>query len=96
VTIGRGPAAMLRIDNPALADLHAVINVNDDGSVQILDLGGPTGTSVWVSSHRSAPTGVMFTSSKRRHPTWACVGCENCTQAMSAGGMFGLVVVGAL
>ena len=46
VTIGRGPAAMLRIDNPALADLHAVINVNDDGSVQILDLGGPTGTSV--------------------------------------------------
>src|SRR4029078_3051932 len=46
VTIGRGPAAMLRIDNPALADLHAVINFNDDGSVQILDLGGPTGTSV--------------------------------------------------
>src|SRR4030095_16324832 len=46
VTIRRGPAAMLRIDNPALADLHAVINVNDDGSVQILDLGGPTGTSV--------------------------------------------------
>ena len=46
MTIGRGPAAMLRIDNPALADLHAVINVNDDGSVQILDLGGPTGTSV--------------------------------------------------
>ena len=46
VTIGRGPAAMLRVDNPALADLHAVINVSDDGVVQLLDLGGPTGTRV--------------------------------------------------
>jgi len=46
VTIGRGPAAMLRIDHHALADLHAVINVNDDGTVQILDLGGPSGTVV--------------------------------------------------
>ena len=46
VTIGRGPAAMLRVDNPALADLHAVINVNDDGTVQLLDLGGPNGTTV--------------------------------------------------
>lgn len=46
VTIGRGTAAMLRIDDPALADLHAVINVNDDGSVQLLDLGSPAGTRV--------------------------------------------------
>ena len=46
VTIGRGPAAMLRIDDDALSELHAVINVNDDRSVQLLDLGGPSGTSV--------------------------------------------------
>jgi hypothetical protein len=46
VTIGRGPAAMLRVDNEALADLHAVININDDGTIQLLDLGGPTGTTV--------------------------------------------------
>ena len=39
VTIGRGPAAMLRVQDDALADLHAVINVNDDGTVQLLDLG---------------------------------------------------------
>ena len=46
VTIGRGPAAMLRIDDEALSDLHAVINVGDDGSVQLLDLGGETTTKV--------------------------------------------------
>jgi pSer/pThr/pTyr-binding forkhead associated (FHA) protein len=46
VTIGRGPAAMLRIDNDSIADLHAVINVNDDGTVQLLDLGDPGGTKV--------------------------------------------------
>jgi len=46
VTIGRGPAAMLRVDDESLADLHAVINVKEDGSVQILDLGSVTGSSV--------------------------------------------------
>lgn len=46
VTIGRGPAAMLRIDDEALADLHAVINVGDDGAVQLLDLGSDGGTQV--------------------------------------------------
>ena len=30
VTIGRGPAAMLRVDDDALSELHAVVNVNDD------------------------------------------------------------------
>lgn len=44
VTIGRGPAAMLRVDDPALAELQAVINVNDDGSIQLLDLVGEGGT----------------------------------------------------
>lgn len=46
ITIGSGPQAMLRVGNPALAELHAVINVNDDGTVQILDLGAPEGTTV--------------------------------------------------
>jgi hypothetical protein len=46
VTIGRGAAAMLQVDNDALADLHAVINVNDDGSVVLLDLGSASGTQV--------------------------------------------------
>lgn len=46
VTIGRGAAAMLQVDHADLADLHAVINVNDDGSVVLLDLGSAGGTSV--------------------------------------------------
>ena len=46
VTIGKGPAAMLRIEDPALQDLHAVLNVNEDGSVQILDLVGDSSTTV--------------------------------------------------
>jgi hypothetical protein len=43
VTIGRGVAAMLRIDSPALADLQAVINVGDDGEVRLLDVVGADG-----------------------------------------------------
>lgn len=46
VTIGKGPAAMLRIEDPSLQDLHAVLNVNDDGSVQLLDLVGDQSTQV--------------------------------------------------
>jgi pSer/pThr/pTyr-binding forkhead associated (FHA) protein len=46
VTIGRGAAAMLRLDCPEMADLHAVINVNDDGTVQLLDLGSAAGTQL--------------------------------------------------
>ena len=46
VTIGRGPAAMLRIEDEALSDLHAVINVDETGTVQLLDLGGESGTQV--------------------------------------------------
>jgi hypothetical protein len=39
ITIGCGAAAMLRVENDALAELQAVINVGDDGTVKILDLG---------------------------------------------------------
>jgi pSer/pThr/pTyr-binding forkhead associated (FHA) protein len=46
VTIGRGPAAMLRIEDDAMADLHAVVNIQEDGGVQILDLGSATGSKV--------------------------------------------------
>ena len=45
VTIGKGPAAMLRIEDDTLADLQAVINLSDEGTVQILDLVG-SGTKV--------------------------------------------------
>ena len=46
VTIGRGPAAMIRIDSDDLADLHAVVNTTDDGGIQLLDLGSANGTQV--------------------------------------------------
>jgi len=46
VTIGRGPAAMLRVEEGNLQDLQAVLNVNDDGTVQLLDLVGDGSTMV--------------------------------------------------
>jgi len=46
VTIGSGATALLSIDDASLADLHAVINVEDDGSVQLLDLGSDAGILV--------------------------------------------------
>ena len=54
VTIGKGPAAMLRIEDDALADLQAVINLNDDGTVQLLDLVGE-GTKVNGAEVVNAP-----------------------------------------
>ncbi len=46
ITIGSGASAMLRVEDPALAELHAVINVEDDGSLTLLDLGSETGIQV--------------------------------------------------
>ncbi len=46
VTVGSGEAAMLRIDDPSVADLHAVVNVDDDGRVHVLDLGSETGVKI--------------------------------------------------
>jgi len=46
VTIGKGPAAMLRLEDAALHDLHLVLNVNDDGSVQLHDLAADNSTIV--------------------------------------------------
>ncbi|MEZ4316545.1 MAG: AgmX/PglI C-terminal domain-containing protein [Myxococcota bacterium] len=44
VTIGRGEAALLRVDDPSISDLHCVINVEHDGSIMLLDLGSEQGT----------------------------------------------------
>jgi hypothetical protein len=48
VTIGAGPAAMLRVksEHGTVADLHLVMNVNGDGTVQLLDLGSRAGTKL--------------------------------------------------
>ncbi|MSQ03358.1 MAG: FHA domain-containing protein, partial [Myxococcales bacterium] len=46
VTIGKGPAAMLRVEDPGLLDLHAVLHVNEDGSVELHDLAGDNRTQV--------------------------------------------------
>ena len=54
VTIGKGPAAMLHIEDDALADLQAVINLTDNGSVQVLDLVGE-GTSLNGEAVVNAP-----------------------------------------
>jgi pSer/pThr/pTyr-binding forkhead associated (FHA) protein len=51
ITIGRGSAALLKIDNDALSDLHAVINVSDDGTVRVADLVG-TGSGVSVNGEK--------------------------------------------
>jgi pSer/pThr/pTyr-binding forkhead associated (FHA) protein len=44
VTIGKGGAAVLQISDEGLADLHAAVQVGDDGSVTLLDLGSESGT----------------------------------------------------
>lgn len=44
VTIGSGALALLSLPGSGLADLHAAINVLDDGQVQLLDFGSELGT----------------------------------------------------
>ncbi len=46
VTIGKSSSAMLCIEDESIADLQAVINLNDDGTVQVLDLVGDGRTRV--------------------------------------------------
>lgn len=43
ITIGRGASALLPIDDPQLSELHAVVNVEEDGSISLLDLGSENG-----------------------------------------------------
>jgi hypothetical protein len=46
ITVGRSASAMFPVDAPELADLHAVLNVEEDGTVSLLDLGSPVGVQV--------------------------------------------------
>lgn len=44
VTIGRGSAAVLQIEDPTMAELHCAVQWGDDGVVTLLDLGSEGGT----------------------------------------------------
>ncbi|MBJ93331.1 MAG: hypothetical protein CMP23_02525 [Rickettsiales bacterium] len=46
VTIGKGGAAVLQINDEALADLHAAVQIGEDGAVTVLDLGSESGTQL--------------------------------------------------
>jgi len=46
VTVGSGQSAMFRVSSPSISELHAVVNVEDDGSLLVLDLGGAGGLTV--------------------------------------------------
>ncbi len=43
ITIGSGAAALLPVEDPQLAELHCIVNVEDDGSLSLIDLGGEAG-----------------------------------------------------
>lgn len=62
VTIGSSETALLSIDDESLADLHAVINIEDDGSVRLLDLGSEDGIYMNGERVHNAPvqTGDRF------------------------------------
>jgi hypothetical protein len=46
VTIGSGASALLPVAGEGVAELHAVINIEDDGSISLLDLGSEGGVKV--------------------------------------------------
>jgi hypothetical protein len=46
VTIGSGPSAMLAVKDASVAELHAVVNLEEDGTILVLDLGGESGVVV--------------------------------------------------
>lgn len=55
VTIGKGQAAVLQISDPDLADLHAAVQLGDDGAVTLLDLGSEGGTLLNGERINNAP-----------------------------------------
>ena len=55
VTIGKGQAAVLQIGDPDLADLHAAVQLGDDGAVTLLDLGSEGGTLLNGERINNAP-----------------------------------------
>ncbi len=46
ITIGSGVSALLQVEDDQVAELHAVINIEEDGSVSLLDLGSDNGVTV--------------------------------------------------
>jgi predicted component of type VI protein secretion system len=46
ILIGSGPSAVLRLDDPNVSSIHAVVKVSPDGHVTIIDLGSEAGTTV--------------------------------------------------
>ena len=46
VTIGNGENAMLQVEGDGVAELHCVLNIEPDGSVQLLDLGSDAGIAI--------------------------------------------------
>jgi pSer/pThr/pTyr-binding forkhead associated (FHA) protein len=46
ILIGSGPSAVLRLEDPNVSSIHAVIKVTPDGVVTIIDLGSEAGTTV--------------------------------------------------
>jgi outer membrane biosynthesis protein TonB len=61
VTIGSSADATLRIEHEGIAALHCVVNVQDDGSVQLVDLGnGVMMNDEKISSNTTLATGDNF------------------------------------
>ena len=46
VTIGKGEAAVLRVDDPAMADMHCAVQPTEDGTIMVMDLSGDVGTKL--------------------------------------------------
>jgi TonB family protein len=46
VLIGSGPSAVLRLEDPEVSSIHAVVKVTPEGVVTIIDLGSEAGTTV--------------------------------------------------
>jgi hypothetical protein len=55
VTLGSGASAMLRVEDAAVAELHAVVNVEEDGTILVLDLGSDSGVTVNGAKVASSP-----------------------------------------
>ncbi|HCP44703.1 MAG TPA: hypothetical protein DIU15_01515 [Deltaproteobacteria bacterium] len=55
VTIGKGAAAVLQISDDGLADLHAAVQLADDGTITLLDLGSESGTLLNGESINNSP-----------------------------------------
>jgi len=56
ITIGSAATALLTVDDASVADLHAVVNIEDDGAVVLLDLGHEPGVTVNGARVSNAPT----------------------------------------